>query len=96
MSDLSLTFAETGPIPDPQCALKDAVLLAMQSGETNAETIVANARTFLGFLQNPLPVQTGAAGAAPQGNVPAVNTGAVPVDAPAADAPATVNGFPAA
>lgn len=67
---LNLSFAETGPIPDNQCALKDALLLAFQTGETDPATIVTNARVFLDFLAGAQPVNAGPATPPPPMSVP--------------------------
>ena len=96
---LNLSFAETGPIPNNQCALKDALLLAISAGTSDADEIVANATTFLAFLDGagtnqpttfaPAPGAALAAPAAgdpvPAGVTPGVNdtTPAPTLDAPA-------------
>lgn len=108
---LNLSIAETGPIPNNQCALKDALLLALQTGETDAAAIVGNARAFLEFLDgagvnpNPnapmatpaaqQPAGDGAGQPVPAGVTPGVNDGAQAAP-PAADTPAPDPGAQAA
>jgi hypothetical protein len=54
MPDLKIAVATNGPVPDNQCALKDAILFAAQSdAEFTAEDVVGFAEAFYAFLVNP-------------------------------------------
>lgn len=54
MSDLTIAVATNGPVPDNQCALKDAVLFAASSDQAfTPEDIVGAAKAFYKFLTNP-------------------------------------------
>lgn len=79
---VNLSFAETGPIPNNQCALKDALLLALQTGETDAATIVGNAQAFLAFLDGAGVNQpTAFAPTAPAPAAPDADAGTIPAGA---------------
>jgi hypothetical protein len=53
MPDLTIAVATNGDVPDNQCALKDAVLMAAATGTTDPTAVVALARDFYAFLVNP-------------------------------------------
>lgn len=73
MPDLKIAVGTTGPVPDNQCALKDAVLVATAAGITSPTQIVELARAFHEFLTQPAGVTEGA-----------IPTGAVAPPAPPA------------
>lgn len=53
MPDLKIAVATNGDVPDNQCALKDAVLVAAATGITDPTEIVGIAQAFYAFLVNP-------------------------------------------
>jgi hypothetical protein len=69
--NLTIAVGETGPVPDHQCALKDAILVAASANITNADEIAAMARTFHALLQELGGAAAPAAAAAPAPAQPA-------------------------
>jgi hypothetical protein len=53
MPDLTIAVATNGDVPNNQCALKDAVLVAAAVGINDPGQIVTMARLFHAFLENP-------------------------------------------
>lgn len=53
MPDLKIAVATNGDVPDNQCALKDAVLVAAAAGIQDPTEIVSIAQAFYAFLTNP-------------------------------------------